>query len=206
MSGEEPQPFDCGLCLTRTGKVIKFFKRYKGKKSFQKFLDSQEKEGSKLLIHKKIIAYPSEMSDIVKRIYEEHSPTQEERQAYSAKKKEERKQEEVIEIRHEELKQFHAGSIVRYMDGNGRDHVAIVLRPGREKSLMAFLTTNPDWNIRSRRLTKDESALMGYPYKKDTTTYLAPVIRHNNCIHTTERLSFPYHRVRDMIREFQYDN
>lgn len=107
------------------------------------------------------------------------------------------------ERRRQEKQRIKAGSIVKYVDGNG-EHDAIVLRPGRIQSLMVFATTNPNWNYRARKITSEEQILLGYP-DRGRETYLAPVIRDNDAMYPTDK-SFPLHRVTEMIEEFGFNN
>lgn len=89
------------------------------------------------------------------------------------------------------------GSIIDYIDD--KVHLALVLFYGKEKSFLLFTTTNPDWNPRSRLLTKDEQSLLGFPSRK--TTYFAPVIRSNVYMSSTGKY-FPEHRIESLQKEF----
>lgn len=89
------------------------------------------------------------------------------------------------------------GDVIEYV--NNGTHAALVLFRGTEKSFLLFATTNPNWNPRSRILTIEEHALLGYPQRR--ITYFAPVIRVNYFMRPTNK-SFPEHRIKDLQKEF----
>ena len=102
---------------------------------------------------------------------------------------------------------FKAGSVASQIDG-GTIHQAIILESGSLETFALFLTTNPNWCRCSRRITKEEAALVGF-YGQIAKTYLAPVIR-STCDFVVENdCTFPEHRVVALKKEFpryQADN
>lgn len=94
---------------------------------------------------------------------------------------------------------FRPGEIVIYADNQGQ-HTAIVLHSMEHESYFAFVTTNPHWGSISRKILKDEQSLLGYP-DKGRTSYFTPVIRDNDMAVSIGR-SYPLHRVKELIREF----
>lgn len=62
------------------------------------------------------------------------------------------------------------------------------------------MTSNPYWNLRARKLTKEEEILLGYP-SRGNLSYFAPVIRPNEFAVITGK-SYPLHRIQDLIIEF----
>jgi hypothetical protein len=95
---------------------------------------------------------------------------------------------------------FSVGDVVIYADLEGQ-HTAIVLQKGRQYSSLLFVTSNPYWNKRARKVTGDENILLGYPLR-GRASYFAPVVRLNKYIVETGK-SYPLYRVEDFIVEFK---
>lgn len=93
------------------------------------------------------------------------------------------------------------GLIAHFTDGQ-KGHTGVVLDVSDDGEAWAlFLTSNPTWNRRSRRLTLDELSLCGFPLKEGMTTYFAPVVRPARDAHHSG-LMFPEHRLTDLASEF----
>lgn len=95
------------------------------------------------------------------------------------------------------IKETTAGQVATHCDGHG-SHRALILRPG-PMTLALFVTSNPRWSRRARRLTDDEAALLGKPV--GIVDYFAPVIREASDF-TPGATTFPKHRVEALLVEF----
>lgn len=96
---------------------------------------------------------------------------------------------------------FEPGEVGIFLDYYG-EHTAIILEPGEIKSKMVFVTSSPYWNSKARKISKDEQSLLGYP-DRSNVSYFAPVIRHNDFFERSpNNITYPTHRVNDLINEF----
>ena len=95
------------------------------------------------------------------------------------------------------------GTVAHFSDGQ-RVHSGIILSVSTDKKDVwaLFMTTNPDWNRKSRLATQDEISLCGFPQGKET--YLAPVIRPAQDASAAE-FKFPAARVEELRKEFGPD-
>lgn len=100
----------------------------------------------------------------------------------------------------EERFKLKSGDIVMYADKYGQ-HTAIVINPGEYKTVFIFITSNPLWSNLSRKMSKDELALLGYP-DRGKVSYFVPVSRYNEFAVSLGR-SFPSHRVVKLKEEFE---
>jgi len=91
------------------------------------------------------------------------------------------------------------GDIILFADGE--HHTAVLLRVSEEQSCMLFVTKNPYWGKVSRELTEDEVALLGYPYRGNSS-YFVPVWRPNEYMIATGK-SYPDYRVKELLEEFE---
>lgn len=95
------------------------------------------------------------------------------------------------------------GAVGIYQDQFGGHHCILIQNHWDNSAKFIFLTSNPKWNSRSRKTTKDERSLLGRPeYGHDN--YFAPVTRP---LHSFNALDFcyPEHRVQDLLAEFWHN-
>lgn len=91
------------------------------------------------------------------------------------------------------------GDVICCSDRDGH-HFAILMQLGEDTSKVLFLTSNPDWNKRARRLTKEERNLLGFP-DRGKETYLAPTIYPTRHLYRTDKV-YPHHRFQELMEEF----
>ncbi len=95
---------------------------------------------------------------------------------------------------------YNVGDIIIYADLEGQ-HTAIILQSDEQYSTLLFVTSNPYWNKKARRVTEEENMLLGYPIRCGTS-FFAPVVRINKYIVETGK-SYPLYRIKDFIEEFK---
>ncbi len=169
----------CGIYRSARGALVPFSLRNRGDtpvfhRRVAALRKTFAKDGNIILEERIVEGKPAEIQNLLKDLLNAH----------------ERKQHLAI----------HVGSVIEYCDGAGV-HAAVILRLGIERSFMLFATSNPDWSPWSRKITKEEYALLGYPEKAAKPTYFAPVIRDNEFMHATHK-EFPKHRVDALLEEF----
>lgn len=95
------------------------------------------------------------------------------------------------------------GTVANFSDGQ-RAHSGIILSlsPDKKDAWTLFLTSSPLWNRKARLATKDEIALCGFPYSKET--FLAPVVRPVQDASASD-VGYPDARVDELKLEFGPD-
>lgn len=90
------------------------------------------------------------------------------------------------------------GSVVIHQDERG-EHIAILLDMDNQYAIALFFSSIP-YGMGSREATKEEMALAGFVYTKQT--FLCLVHRQVNEFYPHQGLDFPAHRVQDLRKEF----
>jgi hypothetical protein len=93
------------------------------------------------------------------------------------------------------------GSVVTHSDGQAV-HSGVVLAVDGDWVRMLFSTSSPLWNSKSRPMTTDEQAMMGFASKG--SSYFAPVVRAAEDLSPLGRF-FPEHRVAALLEEFDFE-
>lgn len=92
------------------------------------------------------------------------------------------------------------GSVVHHIDDG--NHVSIVIDINGDFANLLFVTSNPRWNNQARKISVEESALLGFK-SNNVNSYLAPVIRSIlDC--SSRGIIFPDYRVNDFRKEFKW--